>query len=89
MSTSVYQTTPLAVNTKLVEIKTPGRVFSYELSYITPRCIILTAQHTGAVRQFSSREALDNFLAGLRTHLRAKELNRRIPKLLTRAEVLS
>lgn len=87
MATQSLAVYPLAVNTKLVKIQTPGRAYSYELTYITPRCIVLTAQHTGAVRQFRSQAALNIFLVGLRTHLRAKELNSRMPQILNRLEV--
>lgn len=74
---------PLDVKTKSIDIAVPGRTYTYKVTWFTERCVILEAAHTGAVRQFNSLEAMNVFLSGLRTHLRAKELNNRVPKILS------
>ena len=69
MSTTSVTETPIEVKTTNIDIPARGRVFSYELAQLTPRCLVLTAQHTGAVRQFCSPTALNNFIAALTQHL--------------------
>lgn len=60
------------VKTTNIDIETPEREYNYELAIVTPRCLVLTANHTGAVRQFRSREALNNFLSALHKYLQEK-----------------
>lgn len=88
MATHSLAVNPLSVNTKTIEISVSGRTYAYDVTWLTDHCVILEAPFTGAVRQFRSQKALEVFLSGLRTHLRAKELNNRIPKILTRGQVL-
>ena len=74
--------TILAANSndvKSIEITAPGRVFSYKLHTVTERCITLTAAHTGAVKQFTSREAVGAFLRELDQHLQSKYQPKQLP----------
>lgn len=63
---------PLDVKSNTIEIPVPGRVFTYQVTRITERCIILEAAHTGARKPFDCPEALTNYIAELRQHLYSK-----------------
>ncbi len=63
---------PETIITQSLVIDTAAGEFRYTITGVTPRCWWLTADHTGATRQFSSRRALDRGLEELTAFLYRK-----------------
>ena len=49
-----------------------GKRFTYSVTGITRKCWVIEADHTGAIRQYRSRQALRRFILHLWDHLDAK-----------------